>query len=271
MVTVNSEGFKVVQDPFGGLILHTKDQDITTVEEYDARMSVAMPKWIAQGVRGFWARIPTEQSHLISVFVKYGLDFNHAKPGYVLMARWLPTSEKSMIPAYASHYLGVAGFVINDKNQVLVIKEKYHHLQKVAPWKFPGGMADPGEEIFETAKREVLEETGIEADFIGVITFRHQHKFRHNCSDFYFICLMHPSNPDQKINPCQQEIADCQWMDLDEYLADPDVTDANRQFVQSYKDSVLQNSLIISPSPVPSFNKQATHQAYSIHPLNSRQ
>ena len=37
---------------------------------------------------------------------QHGLDFHHAQPGYVMMARWLPTTEASMIPEYANNYLG---------------------------------------------------------------------------------------------------------------------------------------------------------------------
>lgn len=37
---------------------------------------------------------------------QYGLDFHHAQPGYVMMAKWLPTTEASMIPEYANQYLG---------------------------------------------------------------------------------------------------------------------------------------------------------------------
>jgi len=72
----------------------------------------------------------------------------------------------------------------------------------------------PGEEIADTAKREVREETGIDAEFIGVIAFRHQQKYRYGCGDFYFICLMRPSKTDQQINKCDQEIAACKWIDV---------------------------------------------------------
>ena len=75
-----------------------------------------------------------------------------------------------------------------------------------------------GEEISDVAKREVREETGIEAEFEGIVTFRHQTGYRYGCSDFYFICLMHPVNEDQTINKCEQEIFECKWMDVSIYL-----------------------------------------------------
>ena len=37
---------------------------------------------------------------------------------------------------------GVAGFVVNDKNQLLVIQEKFNISKK--HWKLPGGLADKG-------------------------------------------------------------------------------------------------------------------------------
>jgi len=38
--------------------------------------------------------------------LQHGLDFHHAQSGYVMMAKWLSTSEPSMIPEYANQYLG---------------------------------------------------------------------------------------------------------------------------------------------------------------------
>lgn len=53
----------------------------------------------------------------MNVASKYGFYFHHASPtGYVLMCLWLdPSSPVSKIPAYADHYVGVGGVVINRK------------------------------------------------------------------------------------------------------------------------------------------------------------
>ena len=69
-----------------------------------------------------------------------------------------------------------------------------------------------GEELGETARREVLEETGIDSEFIGVLCMRHLHGFRYNCSDFYYVCLMKALNTD--IKKCDQELQECTWMDV---------------------------------------------------------
>jgi ADP-ribose pyrophosphatase YjhB (NUDIX family) len=67
-------------------------------------------------------------------------------------------------------YVGVGGFVVNDKNQILVIQEKNGPITSF--WKIPGGRLDPGEEIHDAAIREVFEETGIKTEFQSLICFR---------------------------------------------------------------------------------------------------
>ena len=69
-----------------------------------------------------------------------------------------------------------------------------------------------GEDIADAARREVFEETGIECEFVCVLTYRHQHNFRWRCSDFYFICLMKALSTD--IKRCTSEISECKWMDV---------------------------------------------------------
>lgn len=60
------------------------------------------------------------------------------------------------------------------------------------------------------AKREVLEETGIQADFKCLISFRHGHDYSFGCSDIYMIAYLTPQN--FEIEKCKREISECKWM-----------------------------------------------------------
>jgi ADP-ribose pyrophosphatase YjhB (NUDIX family) len=72
-------------------------------------------------------------------------------------------SSHNKIPAYADHYVGVGGVVINQKGEILLIQERRE--PEPRKWKFPGGFMDPGETIKQAAEREVLEETGVKTTF----------------------------------------------------------------------------------------------------------
>lgn len=52
-------------------------------------------------------------------------------------------------------------------------------------WKLPGGLADPGEDFMQTARREVFEETGVDGEEMGIVTLRHSHGYRFGQGDVY--------------------------------------------------------------------------------------
>lgn len=81
-----------------------------------------------------------------------------------MLNTWLPDPEidPNLMPNYASHYIGVGGLLVNSRDEILVVAEKYsfrktHKLM----WKLPGGLVDPYERISTAAEREVFEETGM--------------------------------------------------------------------------------------------------------------
>lgn len=53
----------------------------------------------------------------------------------------------------------MGAFVLNERNQVLVVQEKNGPLKGKGVWKMPTGLLDPAEDVMDGAVREVLEET----------------------------------------------------------------------------------------------------------------
>ena len=120
---------------------------------------------------------------------------------------------------------------MNDQNQLLLVQEKWLRGIKVPHWKLPGGVCDPGElgvrevkqeldcwlwflgeDLWKTAMRETLEETGIRTEFVSLLCFRQMHGYNWGIDDLYFACLLRPLNTDIQVNP--SEIAAAKWMDV---------------------------------------------------------
>lgn len=75
---------------------------------------------------------------------------------------------------------------------------------------------DANEDLHLAACREVLEETGIETEFLGLLCFRHAHNFQFGKSDLFFVCLLKPLS--FSIVKQESEIAACEWLELDTYM-----------------------------------------------------
>lgn len=205
-------------DEYGGVIVdHGKLP--SNPYAFASMLRASLSDWRRKGKKGVWLKLPVEQSELVPIAIKEGFEYHHAEKGYVMLTYWIPEEEPSMLPANASHQVGVGGFVLNQHKEVLVVQEKYCAPSITGLWKLPTGFINESEEIFSGAVREVKEETGVDTEFSEVIAFRHAHNVAFEKSDLFFICMLRPLS--DKIIIDALEIKAAKWMPLAEFVEQP--------------------------------------------------
>ncbi|KAK8998133.1 hypothetical protein V6N11_012664 [Hibiscus sabdariffa] len=204
-------------DEYGGVIVDSERLPANP-NVFASMLRFSISHWKAKEKKGIWLKLPAEKSDLVPVAVTEGFEYHHAERGYVMLTYWLPEGP-SMLPANASHQVGVGGFVINDKNEVLVVQEKYCAPPFTGLWKIPTGFIVESEEIFTGAVREVEEETGIDTEFVEVVAFRHVHNVAFEKSDLFFICMLKPLSTQIMVD--DHEIQAAKWMPLVEFMEQP--------------------------------------------------
>jgi 8-oxo-dGTP pyrophosphatase MutT (NUDIX family) len=213
---------------FGGIILDPAALPASS-DEFRTRLLVDMEKWMADEFKLVWLEAPLTHAELMPVAVQMGFFPHHATEEYVMLVKRLQAN--AFIPPYATHYIGIGGVVLNEKQELLVVVEKYHKMSRPNFYKLPGGALQAGEHLADAAIREVYEETGVETKFDGLVCLRHWHGYRYGKSDIYFVARLVPIS--QEIKQDHEEIAECRWMPVEEYLGHQTVHAFNKTIVRA--------------------------------------
>ncbi|CAN6479796.1 unnamed protein product [Victoria cruziana] len=222
-----------VEDRYDGIIVNIKES--MEVGEFSSKLRASISQWKQQGKKGVWLNIPIKFVDLVPAAVQEGFWYHHAEAGCLMLVNWLPCTPNTL-PIYATHRLGVGAVVINSKKEVLVVQEKSGLFRGTGVWKIPTGVVEEGEDVYAAAKREVMEETGVEVEFVEIIGFRESHKAHFNkISDLFFICVLEPKSLD--IVKQDSEILDAQWMPVEEYAAQPFVQ--KRESMKKVADMIV--------------------------------
>ena len=241
-------------DRFGGVITNS-DALPGDPEVFKQQLQQSLDSWTAEGFKAVWLEIPNEKVALVPVAVDNGFSYHHAADSRVLLTR--PLVDGAYIPPYATHYIGVGGVVLNDAGELLVVSERYR--RGTGPsYKLPGGALLPGEHIVDAALREVLEETGVETRFESLACFRHWHGYRYGKSDIYFVCRLSPLS--LQITPQAEEIAECLWMPVGQYLDSETVSEFNKRIVRA----ALENPGVVTTT-VDGYGTPETHEFFMPH------
>ena len=216
-------------NPFGGVLPDPEALDADPAA-FAAALGVSLEVWKQEGFKLVWLEVPISKAALIPLAVDSGFNFHHSGDDYLMMT--LPLEEGAFVPAHASHYIGAGGVVLNEDQELLVVSEKYHQRDGGPPrYKLPGGALHAGEHLAEAVVREVAEETGVAAEFDALVCFRHWHGYRFGKSDIYFVCRLRPLS--MEITVQEEEIAECRWMPVADYLSGEHISEFNKKIVEA--------------------------------------
>ncbi|MFH1316209.1 MAG: NUDIX domain-containing protein [Candidatus Woesearchaeota archaeon] len=127
--------------------------------------------------------------------------------------------------------LAVKAFILNDKDEILLIKRVSNDIHAPSVWEIPGGRLDPGENPFEGLKRETKEETGLEIDIKHPIQVDH---FTRDDGQIItmVIFLCNPLTNSVKLS---KEHTDFEWSDLG--TAKSKVHPAFKRIIEHYESN----------------------------------
>jgi 8-oxo-dGTP pyrophosphatase MutT (NUDIX family) len=216
---------------FNGIVI-APEALLLPPQTFGERLRFSISRWIEAGYLLIWLEVPIERAALIPVATEAGFVFHHSQAHYSMLTCQL--QPHALVPGYATHYIGIGGVVLNERKELLVVSEL--HRGSARPYyKLPGGALHSGEHLAEAAVREVFEETGVQTRFEAMVCFRHWHGYRYGKSDIYFTARLSPLS--LNITKQDDEIDECLWMPVEEYLNHDLVSAFNREIVRSALDS----------------------------------
>ena len=231
--------FNTILDPYNGITISSKFIP-ETKEEFEINLDYLI-KEVENKRNLIWIYIDIEKSDFISIATKKGFFFHSCDEDYVLIVKRIKAD--AIVPTAANHTLGVGAIVINDNNEILVIKERISTLG----YKLPGGHIDNGEMISTAVQREVFEETGIDVEFESIISLGHFYPHQFHKSNLYIICIAKPKTSEINIHDTH-EIIDAKWIDVNKYLEDDDVLAYSKAVVFAsleYKGFIKANQEVL--------------------------
>jgi len=211
---------RLITDNYDGIIIDNKTIP-TLTNEFEEELSNIINN--LENKKLLWIKIPIDKSELIPILTKYDFVFHHCNEKNITLLKKLINNP--VIPTARNHTLGVGVVVINEKNELLVIKDR---LGK--KYKLPGGYIDDDENISTAVRREVKEETGIDVEFSSIIALGHFKPLQFGESNLYVGCTAQAHSSEINIID-DYEIIEARWMNVDEFLNHEEIYQFNKSIV----------------------------------------
>lgn len=132
--------------------------------------------------------------------------------------------------------LPAIGVVIVDNFKILLIKRAFQ--PSAGKWSIPGGVVELGEKVEEAARREVMEEVGleiVELELLGV--YDSIIRDINNDVRYHYVIIEYLAKPASTMVKPSIEVADYMWAALED-LGKLDITPSLRELLRRYEDRI---------------------------------
>jgi len=212
-------------DLYNGLIINP--HSIPPFEEFETPLRLLLVEAQTTQKNLVWLTLTREQSQHIALALELGFEFHNCEAHATTLT--YRAKSDAYIPVPPSHTVGVGAVVINEKNELLMVRDRIHTSSSL--YKFPGGMLELEDSLEEGVIREVLEETGVEAELLKMVSVLNSHPFQFNKSNFYIVFRLKPLT--ETINIVDvHEIELALWLPLDEFFAHDEISEFQKKLVE---------------------------------------
>lgn len=173
-----------------------------------------------------WIDLTTDQNQHIAMALELGFEFHNCEAQRTTLT--YRVKKDAYIPVSPSHTIGVGAVVINDKNELLMVRDRIHNNHSI--YKIPGGMLEHSNQLSEAIEREVWEETGIKAKLIKMVSLLNSHPYRFNKSNMYIVFQLEPLTSEINVIDTH-EIELALWLPLDEFFAHEEMSTFQKDLV----------------------------------------
>ena len=124
----------------------------------------------------------------------------------------------------------------NPKDQVLLGLRQGSH--GAGEWSFPGGHLEFGETVFETAKREVKEETDLDLDMFKLISVSDEMRYIKSDNKHFLNLGVKAEYKDGEPKVMEpQKCSEWKWFNLDDLPEK--IFEATKQTINNYKENII--------------------------------
>ena len=218
---------KVKEDRYNGLIIET---DSIEEEALAFKSSLCSLQKSAKEKKKnlIWLELVSKQSQHIAIALEEGFEFHNCEATRVTLT--YQVKADAYIPVSPTHTIGVGAVVINDKNEILMVRDRIHSNHSV--YKIPGGMVEHADILSEAVEREVYEETGIKTKLIKMVSVLNSYPYRFNKSNMYIVFQLEALSSEINIIDTH-EIELALWLPLSEFFAHEDMSEFQKDLVRS--------------------------------------